>query len=71
MKGSYPKILKDPVRGEEATKLFNDAIKMLNSIIKDKWITANAVIGIFPALSTEDDIEIYDDAVIMRYKTYI
>ena len=61
MKGSYPKILKDPVRGEEATKLFNDAIKMLNSIIKDKWITANAVIGIFPALSSGDDIEVYDD----------
>ena len=61
MKGSYPKILKDPVRGEEATKLFNDAKVMLNKIIREKWISANAVIGIFPALSTGDDIEVYDE----------
>ena len=61
MKGSYPKILKDPVRGEEATKLFNDANAMLNKIIEEKWITANAVVGIFPALSSGDDIEVYDE----------
>ncbi len=61
MKGSYPKILKDPVRGEEAKKLFDDANKMLKSIIQEKWIKANAVIGIFPALSSEDDIEVYDE----------
>ena len=61
MKGSYPKILKDPVRGEEATKLFNDANVMLNKIIEEKWITANAVVGIFPALSSGDDIEVYDE----------
>jgi 5-methyltetrahydrofolate--homocysteine methyltransferase len=61
MKGSYPKILKDPVRGEEARKLFDDANQMLKSIIDEKWISANAVIGIFPALSSDDDIEVYDE----------
>jgi 5-methyltetrahydrofolate--homocysteine methyltransferase len=61
MKGSYPKILKDPVRGEEATKLFEDAQKMLKRIVDEKWITANAVIGVFPALSIDDDIEVYDE----------
>ena len=61
MKGSYPKILKDPVRGEEATKLFNDAQEMLRKIINEKWLTANAVVGIFPALSDGDDIEVYDE----------
>lgn len=60
MKGSYPKILKDPVRGEEATKLFNDAQKMLKQIINEKWISANAVVGIFPALAIGDDIEVLD-----------
>lgn len=60
MKGSYPKILKDPVRGAEAQKLFDDAQDMLQRIIKEKWLTAKAVIGIFPARSNGDDIEVYD-----------
>lgn len=60
MKGSYPKILKDPVRGAEAQKLFDDAQNMLQRIIKEKWLTAKAVIGIFPAHSNGDDIEVYD-----------
>ncbi len=61
MKGSYPKILKDPERGAEATKLFNDAQAMLKKIISEKWLTAKAVIGIYPANSVnDDDIEVYD-----------
>ncbi len=60
MKGSYPKILNDPERGEEAKKLLNDANEMLQRIIKEKWLTANAVLGIFPALSEGDDIHVYD-----------
>lgn len=62
MKGSYPKILKDPTRGTEATKLFNDAQAMLKKIIDEKWLTAKAVIGIFPANTVnEDDTEVYDE----------
>ena len=61
MKGSYPKILKDPTRGEEARKLFADAQSMLKKIIDEKWLKANAVIGIYPANTiNEDDIEVYD-----------
>jgi 5-methyltetrahydrofolate--homocysteine methyltransferase len=60
MKGSYPKILKDPERGAEATKLFNDAQKMLKQIIDEKWLTAKAVIGIYPANAVGDDIEVFD-----------
>lgn len=56
IKGSYPKILKDPVRGKEAQKLFDDAQAMLKKIIEEKWLTAKAVIGIFPAFSQDDDI---------------
>ncbi len=63
MKGSYPKILKDPTRGVEATKLFNDAQQMLKKIIAEKWLTAKAVIGIYPANAVGDDIEIFDKEV--------
>jgi len=60
--GRYPKILQDEVVGEEARKLFADAQAMLKKIIKEKWLTANAVFGLFPANSVNsDDIEIYTD----------
>ena len=62
MKGSYPKILEDKERGAEAKKLFADAQKMLKQIIAEKWLGANAVIGIWPANSVnDDDIEVYDE----------
>ena len=61
MKGSYPKIFDDKERGVEAKKLFDDAQSMLNKIINEKWLTANAVVGIFPALTVGDDIEVYKD----------
>lgn len=59
--GRYPDILKDEVVGVEATKLFDDAQIMLQKIIVEKWLTAKAVIGLFPANSIGDDIEIYSD----------
>ncbi len=63
LKGSYPKILKDPERGAEATKLFNDAKAMLKTIIDEKWLEAKAVVGIYPASSVhDDDIEVYDES---------
>ena len=58
MKGSYPKIFNDPERGTEAKKLFDDAQKMLQRIISEKMLQANAVIGIYPANAIGDDIEI-------------
>ena len=61
MKGKFPGILQDPVQGEEARKLFKDANDMLDQIIREKWLTANAVVGFFPANSVGDDIEIYSD----------
>jgi len=60
--GRYPKILQDAVVGSEATKLFTDAKAMLAQIISEKWLTANAVFGLFPANTVNsDDIEIYTD----------
>ncbi|MBL8205932.1 MAG: methionine synthase [Blastocatellia bacterium] len=59
--GSYPKILKDEMVGEQATKLFEDGKKLLANIIKDKSLRARAVFGFFPANSVGDDIELYTD----------
>ncbi len=69
MKGSYPKILKDPTRGEEARKLFGDAQAMLKKIIDEKWLQANAVIGMYPANAVEDDIEVYENETDKKVKT--
>ncbi|MFM7015351.1 MAG: methionine synthase [Bacteroidota bacterium] len=59
MRGSYPKILEDKEKGIEAKKLFDDAQAMLDNIIREKWLQAHAVIGLFPANSVGDDIEVY------------
>ncbi len=61
LKGKYPEILTDEKLGEEATKLFNDAKLQLNKIVRESSLTANGVIGLFPANSVGDDIEIYSD----------
>jgi len=61
LKGRYPKILDDAEKGEEARKLFRDAEAMLATLISEKWLTARAVIGLFPANSVNDDIEVYTD----------
>ena len=58
--GRFPKILQDEVVGKEARKLFLDAKEMLNKIIEEKWLSSKVVIGLFPANSVGDDIEIYD-----------
>ena len=57
--GRYPNILTDEVVGEEATKLFADAQEMLQNIVNENWLEARAVVGLFPANSVGDDIEIY------------
>ncbi len=59
--GKFPQILEDEVVGEAAKKVYADAGEMLKEIVTNKWIGANAVIGIWPANSDgEDTIEVYD-----------
>ena len=59
MKGKYPDILNNPTTGPEARKLFDEANAMLDTLIAEKWIQANAVIGLFPAQRVgSDDIEV-------------
>jgi 5-methyltetrahydrofolate--homocysteine methyltransferase len=61
MKGKYPAIFKNEKYGDEAKKLFDDANKLLDKIIKEKLLGANGIFGIFPANSVGDDIEVYTD----------
>jgi 5-methyltetrahydrofolate--homocysteine methyltransferase len=62
LKGSYPKILDDLEKGPEARELFADAQGLLDRIIAEKWLTARAAFGLFPANALEyDSIEIYTD----------
>jgi len=61
LKGRFPDILKDARLGAEASRLYADAQQLLDEIIKNKLLQANAVIGLFPANSQGDDIEIYSD----------
>jgi 5-methyltetrahydrofolate--homocysteine methyltransferase len=61
LKGRYPQILDDAEKGVEARKLFADAQAMLQQIIDQRWLRAAAVIGLFPANSDGDDIQLYRD----------
>ena len=54
--GKYPAILTDEVVGPQATELFADAQTMLRQIVKEKWLTAKAVFGLWPANSIGDDV---------------
>lgn len=60
--GRFPKILEDNIVGSEAKKLYQDAQDMLQQIIKENWLVANAIIGIWPANTVNHDtIEIYNE----------
>jgi 5-methyltetrahydrofolate--homocysteine methyltransferase len=60
--GKYPDILTDKLVGETAASLFRDAQTMLDCIIQEKWLTAKAVLGLFPANAiSHDDIALYAD----------
>ena len=55
LRGRFPDILKDEVVGKEATKLYNDANALLDTIVKEKWLTAKGVIGFWKANAIAGD----------------
>jgi 5-methyltetrahydrofolate--homocysteine methyltransferase len=60
--GAYPAILTDDIVGESARRVLSDGQRMLKRLIDGRWLSANGVIGLFPANSVgDDDIEIYAD----------
>jgi 5-methyltetrahydrofolate--homocysteine methyltransferase len=61
MRGRYPDLLDDPVRGPAARELFANARELLDEIVQKKWFTAHAVYGLYPANTEGDDIVLYSD----------
>ncbi|MBE17197.1 MAG: methionine synthase [Nitrospinae bacterium] len=61
MRGTFPKIFSDPSMGEESKRLYEDAQRILQSIIENQELRMSGVFGIFPANSVGDDVEIYSD----------
>jgi 5-methyltetrahydrofolate--homocysteine methyltransferase len=59
--GPFPAILEDAVVGVEAKKVYADGQAMLKKIIANRWLTANAVVGLYPAQRVGDDIVLYAD----------
>ncbi len=59
--GKYPAIFDDPVKGEEAKKVFDDANILLDKIINEKRLQANGVIGFYPATADGDTVELFAD----------
>lgn len=59
--GKFPEILSDATVGVAASNLYDDARRMLKQAIAERWLKARAVIGLFPANSVGDDVEIYTD----------
>jgi len=70
LKGKYPDIFNHKDYGDEAKKLFDDANRLLDEIVEGKLLQAQAVVGLFPANTVDDDtIEIYDDETRTSIKT--
>ncbi|MBB3207853.1 5-methyltetrahydrofolate--homocysteine methyltransferase [Rhodopirellula rubra] len=69
LRGKYPKILNDPAVGEQAKELYENANTMLDRVLADHSLTANAVYGFFPAASEGDDIIVYTDESRTTEKT--
>ena len=59
--GNYPAILEDPVVGDSAKKLYADARKMLDRIVREKWLTAKGVVTFWPCRRDGDDVVLYSD----------
>ncbi|MFW3175258.1 methionine synthase [Xanthomonas phaseoli] len=56
--GKFPAILSDDIVGTQASELYRDARRMLKRIVEEKWLTAKAVFGLWPANSVGDDVEV-------------
>lgn len=59
--GPYPAILKDDIVGAEAVRLMSDARRMLTRLIDGRWLTAQAVVGLYPANQEGDDIVVWQN----------
>jgi 5-methyltetrahydrofolate--homocysteine methyltransferase len=68
LRGRYPAILEDAVVGEQARSLYDDARTLLDELVRGKRLKARGVVGLFPAASVGDDVELYEDATRSRVR---
>ncbi len=61
LSGKFPKIFSDPVVGIEAKKVYDEANAMLDKAIAEKWLSANAVFGLYTVQRNEDDAVVFDE----------
>ena len=59
--GAFPAILNDEVVGESARRVYSDGQMMLKKVLSNRWLTANAIVGFYPAASVDEDIVLYAD----------
>ncbi|MCY3820409.1 MAG: methionine synthase [Gammaproteobacteria bacterium] len=59
--GKFPNILEDEVVGEAATGLYRDARDMLDRLVEEQWLSANGVLGLWPANRDGEDVRIWRD----------
>ena len=64
--GTYPSLLEDKVVGESAKKLYGDARKMLERIVREKWLTAKGAVAFWPCRREGDDVVLYEDETRTR-----
>ena len=65
MHGNFPEILNDKIIGVEATKLFNDANELLDTVIAGKWLTPKGVIGFWEASGKDDEVFVKNESLII------
>jgi len=61
LKGVFPAIMDHPRWGRRARELYDDARRLLDRLMTERWLRADGVFGLFPANSVGDDVEVYAD----------
>ena len=56
--GRFPDILEDKLVGAQASELFRDAQAMLDLVVREKWLEASGVIGLWRANSQGEDVDV-------------
>jgi len=69
LNGKFPAIFDDPVKGEEARKIYDDAQQMLDKLVSEKWLKAKGVVGIYPAQAVGDSVEVFSENT-QKLKTF-
>ncbi|MBL7663869.1 MAG: methionine synthase [Bacteriovoracaceae bacterium] len=67
LKGTFPRILKDPDYGVEAKKVYEHALKLIDDIIKNDWLQPKAVVGFFKANASGDDVHLPEQKVTFNF----